>query len=99
MSYVLTGRARADLRGIWRYSMERWGRERADRYVREVDRAFATLAADPRRGRPCDEIRPGYRKLRGGAHMIFYRTVGVDIEVVRVLHQSMDFDRHLRGSE
>ena len=93
-AYVLSPRPRADLRGIWRYTRDRWSIEQADRYVRELNRAFATIADDPRRGRPCDDIRPGYRKYRVGAHMVFFRFVGDKIEVVRLLHQSMDFERH-----
>jgi len=60
--------------------------------VRELQRA----AGNPRIGRACDEIRPGYRKLAAGSHMLFYR-VSVEgvIDVVRVLHQRMDVDRHL----
>jgi toxin ParE1/3/4 len=94
-AYVLSPRARADLREIWNYTRNRWSVEQADRYIRELNRAFATRADDPLRGRPCDNIRPGYRKYRVGAHMVFFRLVTVGVEVVRVLHQSMDFERHL----
>ena len=53
------------------------------------------VAADPRRGRPCDDIRPGYLKFAVGTHMLFYRRVQNDIDLVRILHQRMDFDQHL----
>jgi toxin ParE1/3/4 len=94
-TYDLSPRARADLREIWNYTRDRWSVEQADRYIRELNRTFATIAHDPRRGRPCDDIRPGYRKYRVGAHMIFFRSVSARVEVIRVLHQSMDFERHL----
>jgi len=94
-AYVLTRRARADLTEIWTYARDRWNEDQADASLREFDRAVAIIERDPRRGRPCDDIRPGYRKYRVGAHMVFFRQAAAGIEVVRVLHQSMDFDRHL----
>lgn len=67
------------------------GAEQAQEYLRELQRA----AANPRIGGACDEIRPGYLKLGAGSHTLFYRVTaeGV-IDVVRVLHQRMDVDRH-----
>jgi toxin ParE1/3/4 len=54
------------------------------------------MAVNPLIGRPGDEIRAGYRKLAAGSHTLFYRiTVEGVIDVVRVLHQRMDVDRHL----
>jgi toxin ParE1/3/4 len=48
----------------------------------------------PSLGRACDDIRPGYRRYAEGSHIIFYREVRSDIEIVRVLHGRMDPDRH-----
>ena len=93
--YVLSRRARADLTEIWKYTADRWTPEQADRYVLEIHAAIERVANDPRKGRPCDHIRPGYRKWNIGAHVLFFRPVSEGIEIVRVLHQSMDFDRHL----
>jgi toxin ParE1/3/4 len=58
--------------------------------------AIERAVANPRIGRVCDEIRPGYRKLAAGSHILYYpvRPDGV-IDIVRVLHQRMDVDRHL----
>jgi toxin ParE1/3/4 len=95
MMYVLSPRAQADIEGIWDYTMERWGEEQAVRYIRLLQDAIKAVAEKPRRGRPCDYIRAGYRKYPSGSHMIFYRTIAEGIDVVRVLHQSMDFEQHL----
>jgi toxin ParE1/3/4 len=66
------------------------------RSLRELQHAIDRAAANPRIGRACDEIRSGYRKLAAGSHTLFYRVTAEDvIEVVRVLHQRMDVDRHL----
>jgi toxin ParE1/3/4 len=91
----LTPRAEADLEEIWDYTASGWGIEQAEHYIRELWRAMVFVAADPRRGKACDDVRSGYRRYPAGSHLIFYRTAGRDIEVVRVLHQRMDHERHL----
>jgi len=51
---------------------------------------------NPRIGRACDEIRPGYRKLAAGSHTLHYRVTAEGVvDVVRALHQRMDVDSHL----
>ena len=94
--YLLSPAAQADLGQIWDYTHDRWGVDQAEEYLRELQRAIERAAANPRIGRACDEIRPGYRKLAAGSHTLFYQVTaeGV-IDVVRVLHQRMDVDRHV----
>ena len=93
--FLLSPRAQSDIEEIWDYTDERWGPEQAEKYVRVLQQAFETIARDPRRGRPSDDIRVGYRRYSVGSHVIFFRVIGGEIDVVRVLHQSMDFDQHL----
>lgn len=94
--YLLSPAAQADLEQIWDYTADRWGVDHAEEYLRELQYAIERLAVNPRLGRTCDEIRHGYRKLSAGSHTLFYRlaTDGV-VDVVRVLHQRMDTERHL----
>ncbi len=93
--YRVTPRARADLDRIWDYTIERWGNDQAERYLRLVAGVFELIAADPGRGTRCEELRPGYRRVAAGAHIVFFRQTGEAIEIVRILHQRMDFDSHL----
>jgi toxin ParE1/3/4 len=94
--YLLSTAAQADLEHIWDYTAQRWDVDQAEEYLRELQRAIERVAANPRLGRACDEIRPGYLKLAAGSHTLFYRiTAEGVIDVVRVLHQRMDVDRHL----
>jgi toxin ParE1/3/4 len=53
------------------------------------------VAAEPRRWRSCDHIRSGYFKYSAGSHVLFFRRNESGIVVIRILHQSMDFERHL----
>lgn len=94
--FRLTRAAVHDLVGIGRYTTERWGAEQARRYLGHFDARFSAIANDPEAGRPCDELRPGYRRVLQGKHVIFYRLSrrGV-VEVIRVLHEQMLPKRHL----
>ena len=94
--YLLSPAAQADLEQIWDYTRGRWGVDQAEEYLRELQRAIERAAANPSIGRACDEIRPGYRKHAAGSRTLFYQvTAEAVIDVVRVLHQRMDVDRHL----
>ena len=93
--YVLSPAARADLEQIWEYSSERWDDDQAEEYLREVQRAIQRIVSNPTIGRSFNDVRRGYRKHAVGSHTLYYR-IGSDdvIDVVRVLHQRMDADRH-----
>ncbi|MCC7346281.1 MAG: type II toxin-antitoxin system RelE/ParE family toxin [Variibacter sp.] len=96
--YLLAPRARRDMVGIWTFSAGQWSPRQADRYIEGILKGVEWVAANPDRGAPCDEIRKGYRKHRVGSHMLFYRQRRDGIVVIRILHQNMDFKRHLRGA-
>ena len=94
--YLLSPAAQADLEEIWDYTAERWDVDQAEAYLRGLQHAIERAAANPRVGPSCDEIRPGYRKLAAGSHTLYYRlSADGTVDVVRVLHQRMDVDRHL----
>lgn len=57
--------------------------------------AFTGLAEGHRIGTPADDLRAGYWKYWVGAHLIFFRRRERDIEIIRVLHQSMDIPSRL----
>lgn len=94
--FLLTAAARQDMMDIGRFTADKWGKRQRDRYLKQLDDAFKLLARQPEIGRDAEEIRSGYRKFSQGSHVIFYRE-GSDsrIVVIRILHASMDVDRHL----
>jgi len=94
-SFALSRRAKADLDEIWHYSAEYWGKERADRYVGDLQRAIERLASNPSHGRKEVVHAIGYVKLSSGSHMVYCRVSPDGLRVVRILHQSMDHVRHL----
>ena len=97
--FHLTQAAKADLKGIGRYTQREWGTAQRNLYLTMLDSRFQALADDPRKGRDCGDIREGYRKHGAGSHVIFYRQIAAEvIEIVRILHNRMDFERHLQES-
>ena len=70
------------------------GHENIRLTIKDVE-ACEALADGRRKGRNADNIRPGYRKLSVGSHVLFFRvTGGGEIDVVRILHQRMDVAGH-----
>lgn len=94
-NFSLVPAARADLDGIWEYTVQQWGLDQAEFYVGKIRAAVELLAHNPRRGRTCSEIRVGYFKYVVGSHVIFYRPLDRGIVVMRILHGRMDFDSNL----
>jgi toxin ParE1/3/4 len=86
--------AEADLEDIWTYTFKQWSLEQAERYVGELIEAFERLARGEWAGRP-SRARDDYRRYLVGSHVVFYRATTATLDVIRVLHQRMDVDRHL----
>ena len=53
------------------------------------------VAADPAQGQARSDIKPGYFSIRAGKHHIYYRIGDAHIEIIDVLHQSMEPALHL----
>jgi toxin ParE1/3/4 len=95
-SFRLRKAARADLVRIGVESRKGWGDAQMRRYLADLDRAFHTLAEMPLIGHAADEVKPDYRCLREGRHLIFYKlTEAGDVDIIRILHARMAHETHL----
>jgi toxin ParE1/3/4 len=92
--FHLTTKAKADLKSIAIYTQKTWGREQRNRYLTKLDETFHALACEPLKGRACDDIRKGYQKYHIGRHFIFYRQAVDGIDIIRILHDSMNIEDH-----
>lgn len=93
---VFSPRARSDLAEIWDFTAGRWGADQADRYVGAIVATVDAVAAGEKTGRAVDRVRRGYRRIRSGSHLVFYRRgASAEVVVVRILHERMDVARHL----
>jgi toxin ParE1/3/4 len=91
----LSARARSDLGEIWRYSAGEWGVPKANDYIRSIDAAIRLVAENPELARDAGAVRPGLLKFLAGSHMVFFRVHQRRLNVVRILHQRMDYARHI----
>ena len=92
-------RAESDLVDIWLYSFREWGELQADEYIDALNAAVISLSSNAERGIRRDGAREGYRALFVNHHAIYYKLSSATVEIVRVLHEQMDPDRHLDPPE
>lgn len=91
----LTEIARADLKSIRRYSQRTWGSDRTAQYMAGLRDTMKGLLAGTVVSRNRDDLRPGLQMATSGRHNVFFEVAQSRILVVRVLHDSMDYQRHL----
>jgi toxin ParE1/3/4 len=87
--YSFSRLARLDLIAIAEYTLDRWGLSQTERYLDGFDDCFKRLVQSPRMGRACDQIRPGYRRMEQGKHIVIYRENAGDVFICRILHERM----------
>lgn len=93
---LVSARAREDIKEIGRFSQRQWGRKQRDAYLGEMETVIASLMRDNPGIQTVDEIKHGMLSIRTGSHSIFFnRRDNGDVVILRVLHQRMDFRRHL----
>lgn len=93
-NYLLSPMAEADLEQIWVYTAEEWSVAQAETYTNDIIDVFEDIASGKKIGRPAS-VREGYLKTLIGRHAIYYQIRSEVITIIRILHQSMDVERHM----
>jgi toxin ParE1/3/4 len=96
---VLARAAASDIDGIEAFTRERWGESQAQEYVIKLSAAVGRIAARPEIGRRYVELGIDLRRIVAGRHVIFYEDRDDHVLIVRILHERMDFSRHLDDDE
>jgi len=86
--------AEDDIDGIWDYSADRWGLDQADSYVDVIRDACYALAKGTKHGRLA-EVLPNVQKYLCGSHVVYFLDYPDHLDVIRILHQRQDAERHL----
>ena len=94
-SYKLSAKAAADIDGIYEYTILTFGLEQARAYICGLHHGLEILATHPNSGRDAADLGSGLRRYDYQMHIVFYRPARDGIQIIRVLHQSMDAKRHL----
>jgi len=92
--YRLSPLAEVDLEEIWLYTLKNWSMEQPDAYHNSLVATFEGLAAGTKHGRPA-EVLPGFQKYLCGSHVVYFLDNPDHLDVIRVLHQRQDVERHL----
>jgi toxin ParE1/3/4 len=96
-SLPFTPKAREDLESIADFTLEKWGIQQEQLYLRLLKQAFGFLSDNPYLGHPMSKVMPGLRRLLAGSHIILYFVADTHVDVVRILHHSMDILRHIES--
>jgi toxin ParE1/3/4 len=95
-SYRLARRAEIDLQDIWDYTETTWSTEQAEKYLDGLFSCFQAIADGRAKVKSIDTIRVGYYKTLIAKHNIFFqKPANRVVEIVRILHVSMDVDLHI----
>jgi len=85
-----------DLNAIWAYTYDKWSEKQADRSYVSLEFACLQIGENPELGKEYEQIKSNLLGLRTGKHIIFYRAVNdQEIEIIRILHEKMDFIKRL----
>jgi toxin ParE1/3/4 len=95
LKMVFHEEALTDLEEIWLYTFETWSLEQADRYYGLLINEIEFLAKKPTAGKSINSIREGYHSTKVKSHIIFYRFSSAELNIIRILHESMDIPNHL----
>ncbi|MCP5209170.1 MAG: type II toxin-antitoxin system RelE/ParE family toxin [Hahellaceae bacterium] len=83
--YRLSNEAKMDLARIYWRGREEYTEEQADKYYHAFFQRFEEIAETPFKYQAVDHIKEGYRRSVCGVDNIYYRVIGGDIEIMRVL--------------
>ena len=93
----LSRKAIADLDGIWDHTVETWSEEQAVIYYRQIYTVIQGSNSLPAfLEKDYNVIKPGLLGFKVGHHIVFYKKhKDESIYVDRILHEKMDYQRHL----
>jgi toxin ParE1/3/4 len=88
---ILRQQAIDDLNSIWEYTFEKWSETQADKYYAMLKLSCLEIGKNPEIGKEYYDISKNLLGLNSGRHIIFYQFIDqYEIEVIRILHESMD---------
>ena len=95
LKVVLSPEAARSLAGIDDYTAAQFGPLQAIRYLENILDQLDFLAADQKRGNKRDDLGKDLYSYFVGSHTVYYRVSTNRLEVIDILHQSMEPSRHL----
>ncbi len=75
--------------------MENYGLQQKNTYLEMLHHRVREAATNPEKGQERSDIKAGHFSIRVEKHHIYYRVGDTHVEIIDVLHQSMEPNRHL----
>ena len=94
----ISDQAETDLDDLWA-DIAADSPEAASRTIRAILHGCRMHGHFPGMGQGRDELEPGLRSFVVSSHVIFYRALEDNIEILRVLHAPRDIDRIINPDE
>lgn len=95
-NYTFSSAADEDLYQIFKYTLGIYGRQKADEYYASIIQSVRTAARFPEIGREYETASGKvFRRYNVARHALFFLIEEDGIFIVRVLHQSRDFNQYL----
>jgi len=95
-TYVLSSQAQTRLKQIRDYTLEHHGEKQKKTYMKMLRDKMRLAAKRPEtEGKSREDIKPGYYSIRAEKHYIYYRIRDTHIDILDVLHESMEPQRHI----
>ncbi len=93
--YKVSRKAEMDLAKMYEYGIETFGLKQAKDYLLGMHKLFQVLADNTNLGRDASEFILSLKRFSYKSHTIFYLATDIDILIIRVLNQSMDYEKNL----
>lgn len=94
--YILSPQAQKRIRQIRDYTLQNHGERQKKAYMTMLRDKMRQAAKTPsKEGKNRDDIKPGYFSIRAEKHYIYYRIRDTHIDIIDILHESMEPHRHI----
>jgi len=93
--YKVSRKAEMDLAKMYEFGIETFGLKQAKGYLLGMHTLFQVLADNTNLGRDASEFMLSLKRFSYKSHTIFYLATDIDILIIRVLNQSMDYEKNL----
>lgn len=93
--FKVSAKAQQDLLDIGLYTQNKFGIKQRRLYLNDIANKFELLANKRDMGIERSNLRKDYYSILIHKHIIFYKKYNYGIRIIRVLHQSMEFDKHI----
>jgi toxin ParE1/3/4 len=93
--YKLSELASNDIDSIIDYTIDKFGIDTMLKYHSSLEKCIQIIGNNTEIGLKSDYIIKDYYRFNHRSHVIYYQKIKTSILIIRVLHKSMDVNRHL----